>query len=137
MAEDQEIMRHEAWMPAPADSGEVSNASFLTLAEMLFRFKGEHARRELESFRIEYEAEFGETDLTRRYTSTWSADEQDWLLKHHPERYWAGLPPFVQAFLKNKMMVAHKQGILDDMPASYLRLYLTDKMNLGGRDRDR
>ena len=53
-----------------------------TLAEMLLYLPDPARRVELEKYRIEYEALFGETDLTKRYTSTWPEEQQDWLMKH-------------------------------------------------------
>jgi hypothetical protein len=105
-----------------------------TLAEIVIPVRNPTLRRDLEEFRIKYEAEFGETDLTKRYTSTLSAKEQDWLIANHTKRYWDGLPPFVQAFFKEKMHAARSDGKLDDMPANMLRLYLTRQMSVGETD---
>jgi hypothetical protein len=102
-----------------------------TLAELFCRFPDPHARRELEEFRIKFEAEFGETDITKRYTTTLPKSDQDWLIEHHPKRYWDGLPPFVQAFLRTKVVAAHQTGKLDDMPNEILRLYVSGQMTVG------
>jgi hypothetical protein len=78
-----------------------------TLAELFCRFPDPRARGELEEFRIKFEAEFGETDMTKNYTTTlWKAD-QEWLIEHHPKRYWDGVPPFVQEFLRTKVVAGH------------------------------
>jgi hypothetical protein len=58
-----------------------------TLAELFCRFPDPRARRELEEFRIKFEAEFGETDITKHYTTTVPKADQDWLIEHHPKRY--------------------------------------------------
>ncbi len=116
--------------PFPSEGDDAGAEPVQTLSEILFRFGTPRLRRELENFRGKYEAEFGETDLTRRYTSTWPIDEQEWLIQNHPKRYWDGLPSFVQAFLKEKMVAAHRDGKLDDMPSSYLSLYLAGKMEI-------
>jgi hypothetical protein len=92
---------------------------------------------QLEQFRIEYEAEYGETDLTKRYTSLWPSDHQDWLLTNHPKKYFDGLPPFAKAYLKGKMELAAADGQLDDMPDSYLALFLKGQMQLPEEARDR
>ena len=102
-----------------------------TLAELLYRWVADaNARRELEDFRIKFEAEFGETDLTKRYTSTWPKQDREWLAVHHPQRYWDGLPPFVQAFIRQKMLASQRVGKLDDMPDEALRFYLSGGMKL-------
>jgi hypothetical protein len=108
-----------------------------TLADLLLRLSAPAQRRELEEFRIKFEAEFGETDLTRNYTSTWPTERQVWLIEHHPRRYWDGLPGFVQAYLKDKMRSAHRCGKLDDTPDHFLRLYLTGEMTVRSDDRSR
>src|SRR6516164_10667152 len=102
-----------------------------TLAELFCRFPDPCARRELEEFRIKFEAEFGETDITRHYTTTLRKEDQEWLIEHHPKRYWDGLPPFVQEFIRTKVVAAHQVGKLDDMPNEILRLYLSGQMTLG------
>lgn len=108
-----------------------------TLAELVLDLERADLRRELEAYRIKYEAEFGETDLTKNYTSTWPTERQIWLIEHHPKRYWDGLPGFAQAFLKDKMRSAHQRGKLDDMPGHFLRLYLTGQMTVRSDDRSR
>ena len=123
-------MQQEARMPS--EGGRDTNADSTTFAELLFYFRSPRLRRQLEKFREEYEREFGDTDLTKRYTSTWATSEQTWLLENHPKRYFDGLPPFVQAFIKEKMVSAHRNGNLDDMPANFLRLYLKGEMDIGG-----
>lgn len=122
---------------SPSNEEGVRDHTSQTLAELFLRLDTAQLRRELEEFRIKYEAEFGETDLTTRYTSTLPSEQQDWLLEHHSKRYWDGLPPFVQAFFREKMLHAHKNGKLDDMPANLLRLYLTRKMTVQNDDRSR
>jgi len=108
-------------MPTPPSGNNNSTETAqLTLAGLLVGFSDPKLLNELEVFRVKYEAKFGETDLTRRYTSERPTHEQSWLLENFPERYWRGLPPFAQAFLKEKMRHAHKLGRLDDMPGGYL-----------------
>ena len=122
---------------SPSNEEGVRDHGSQTLAELFLRLDTAQMRRELEEFRIKYEAEFGETDLTKRYTSTLPSEQQEWLLANHSRRYWDGLPPFAQAFLREKMRHAHGNGKLDDMPANLLRLYLTGKMTVGSDDRSR
>ena len=102
-----------------------------TLAELFCRFPDPRARRDLEEFRIKFEAEFGETDITKHYTTTLRKEDQEWLIEHHPKRYWDGLPPFVQEFLRTKVVAAHQVGKLDDLPNEILRLYLGGQMTVG------
>jgi hypothetical protein len=87
-----------------------------TLAETLFYLSDPEKRRELEEFRIEYEAINGPTDLTRRYTSIWPEQQRAWLAKHDIKRYFDGLPPFARAYLRGKMHLAARDGNLDAMP---------------------
>ena len=118
--------------PIPPNADDEPNRSSKTLAELLVYLDTPALRRELEEFRIKYESKFGETDLTKRYTCTWPLEDQNWLVEHHPKRYWNGLPPFAQAYLKEKMRSVPRKGKLDDMPATLLRLYLTGQMEVDG-----
>lgn len=101
-----------------------------TLAEMLLYLPDPARRVELEKYRIEYEALFGETDLTKRYTLTWPEEQQDWLMKHDMKRYFDGLPPFAKAFFKAKMETAARNGCLDDKPDEFIELYVARQMKL-------
>jgi hypothetical protein len=132
-------MKKEARMPpAPSDGDDAPpKTSVWTLAELFYGFRDPRYRQQLEDFRIQYESQFGETDLTRRWTSNLPTDQQEWLQNHHPKRYWDGLPPFVQAFFKEKFRQAHKKGNLDDMPAKLLSLYLRGQMEVGDDGRYR
>lgn len=100
-----------------------------TLAELFCYLPTRRLRRELEAFRVDFEAEHGPTPLNQSFTSTLPTMTQTWLLQHHPERYFDGLPPFVRCFITAKMEDARHTGELDDMPASYLRLYLAGYMS--------
>ena len=101
-----------------------------TLAETLFYLSDVKKRLELEEYRLRFEAEFGPTDLTRRYTSTWPQPQQDWLIKYDIKRWFDGLPSFAKAFLRGKLEVAARKGTLDNMPDNLLRLYLSREMVL-------
>ncbi|HTU90880.1 MAG TPA: hypothetical protein VMF69_12455 [Gemmataceae bacterium] len=119
-------------MPQESEKGKTADQqNQKTLAEMFCRFPDPRARRELEEFRIKFEGEFGETDITKRYTTQLRKEDQEWLMQHHPKRYWDGLPPFVQEFIRNKVVAAHQVGKLDDMPNEFLRLYLSGQMTVG------
>ncbi len=106
-----------------------------TLAETLFHFSDVRMRDELEEYRCKFEARYGPTDLTKRYTSTWPQAQQDWLLDNEAKRYFDGLPPFVKAFIKGKMQVAARNGNLDDMPTSLMALYVSGEMKTDVRSR--
>lgn len=129
-ATESQYMSNEVWMSSSQAEEERPRKGAYTLAEMVHFVKSPKLRRELEAFRIAYEEKFGETDLTKRYTSTWPTAQQEWLLEYYPKRYWDGLPPFVQAFLKEKMIGIQKAGTLDDAPHSFLRLYLSRQMQV-------
>lgn len=101
-----------------------------TLAESLFYLPDPGNRQALEQYRIEYEAVHGPTDLTKRYTSTWPQEQQDWMMTHELKRYFDGLPPFVKAFVKSKMQSAASEGRLDDMPDDVLSLFISGNMCL-------
>lgn len=103
-----------------------------TLADYFFYLANPIRRDELERFRVKFEAVHGDTDLTQRWTSMLERDDRQWLIKHYPRRYWNGLPPFVQAFVKSKMDAARVHGTLDDMPDALLRLYLEGDMGVDG-----
>lgn len=122
-------------MPSRTPNPEgVPSETETTLAEFLCTLPTLEMRRDLEAFRIQYEAEHGETDLTRRYTCTWSPNAQEWLIRNYPKRFWDGLPPFLQAFLKSKMRAAARDGRLDDKPDVLIRLFLTGEMTINGHD---
>jgi len=106
-----------------------------TLAETLFYFSDRAMRDQLEEYRTQFESIYGATDLTKRYTSTWPQEQQDWLLEHEPKRYFEGLPPFVKAFIKAKMQAAARTGNLDDMPTGLQRLYVSGQMAVDARSR--
>ena len=108
-----------------------------TLAEMLFPLCPPHKRSELEEFRIEFEAVHGPTDLTKRYTSTWPIEQQNWLVRNDIKRFFDGLPAFVKAYLKGKMELASRRGTLDNMPDRMLRLFVSGQMHLDHESRSR
>jgi hypothetical protein len=115
-----------------SNAREEDESARLTLGDMLFPLSDPAARRQLEEFRLQYEAEHGPTDLTKRYTSTWPAEQRDWLARQEPKQFFDGLPPFAKAFVKAKMQGAAECGMLDDMPDQYLKLFLHGEMQLGG-----
>ena len=106
-----------------------------SISNCLFHTDDEETQAELEEFRISYERRHGQTDLTRRYTSTWPENERLWLAKMHPAEYFNGLPPFVKAFLKQKMENSLQQGTGDNLPNSMIKLYMSGKMELDHEDR--
>lgn len=108
-----------------------------TIAEMLIYLPDAEQRRQLEEYRVEFEAVHGRTDVTKRYTSTWPQALQDSLIKQDARRYFDGLPPFVKAYLRGKMDIAASKGKLDDMPEELLRLYASHGMILDHEVRDR
>ena len=99
-----------------------------TLAQMLFPLSDPEQRRQLEKFRLEFERVHGPTDLTRRYTSTWPAEEQVWLRQHDLSQYFNGLPTFAQAWLHAKMKLAASSGNLDGMPDAWIELFAAGGM---------
>lgn len=101
-----------------------------TLAEVFFYVSDPVKRREIEKYRIDFEAVHGPTDLTKRYTSMWPDAQRDWLVKHDIKRYFDGLPPFAKAYLKRKMQLVARDGRLDNMPDDMLRLFVSGQMRL-------
>jgi hypothetical protein len=109
-----------------------------TLAEMIFHYSPNPATRQrLEKFRIEFEALHGPTDLTKRYTSTWPIEQQNWLIRHDPKRYFDGLPPFGKAYIRGKMQMRATKGNLDDTPDGLLRIFIEKAMILDHEERRR
>ncbi len=108
-----------------------------TLAELLFYLPDLDNRRELEKYRIDYEAVHGRTSLTKRYTSTWPVAQQEWLIRHDPKRYFDGLPPFAKAYIKGKMQIAASDGSLDNSPDHLLKLFVSGQMRLDCEPRQR
>jgi hypothetical protein len=127
----------EGMMPQSYEENARDEDNQKTIAELVFFVDDPRIRRELERFRIRFEREFGETDLTKRYTSTWPEDQQKWMMQHHLTRYWDGLPPFVQAYFRDKMSSVHRSGKLDDAPELCLKLYASGKMKVPDDGRQR
>lgn len=100
-----------------------------TLAQILFPLPTLQLQRELEKYRTNYEARFGKTDLTKYYTSQWPRELQNWLTQEHPRHYYDGLPPFVKAWLREKMQAASRAGNYDDASDALLRMYVSGHMN--------
>jgi hypothetical protein len=116
--------------PRTHDSQAPAKPQIATLAELLFPLDDADRRAELERFRIAFERKYGETDMTRYYTSMRPLAEQEWLLAQMPKRYFDGLPPFAKAYLKSKMDLAAAEGKLDDTPNCFLTLYARGHMRL-------
>jgi hypothetical protein len=121
----------------PTDNSEIQAAPVETLAEMLYYLVDPDKRRELEEFRIRFEAVHGPTDLTRRYTSTWPEDQQAWLLNNDPKRWFDGLPSFVKAHVRGKLEAAARKGNLDDAPDELLGLFVAKQLKLDHEARTR
>lgn len=96
----------------------------------MFRFPNLERRRELEEYRIRFEAEHGPTDVTRIYTSMWPKAEREWLFKNDTKRWFGGLPPFAKGFLRDTMDVMASEGNLDSVPNRLLKLYVSKQMFL-------
>ncbi len=108
-----------------------ANSAPETLAELFCYLPTRRLRVELEAFRREHEREHGQDDICRPYTSRLPTVTQLWLLEHHPDRYFAGLPAFVQAFVRIKMQQSQQEGTIQSMPDAYVRLFLTGEMDRG------
>lgn len=90
-------------------------------SEQLFYLPTVAKRRELEEFRIVYEATNGPTDFQRRYTSMIATRQQQWLFENEREVWYAGLPAFVQEFLRQKIEAAVIKGsVADDVLRHYV-----------------
>ena len=97
---------------------------------MLYFIPDRAKRLELEQYRQEFEAINGPTDLTRRYTSMWPRDQEDWLFQNATKHWFDGLPLFVRAYLCGKMDIAVEEGRMDDMPDELVRLYMNGEMTI-------
>jgi hypothetical protein len=121
----------------PEDDSDEGHPTPETLSELLFSFSSPAARKQLEEYRIAFEAIYGPTDLTRRYTCTWPRWQQEWLMEHDHKSWFDGLPPFLKAYLRGKMDLAAEEGKLDDMPDNYIKLYVSKQMTLDHEKRSR
>ncbi len=119
-----------AWTPSDAEDSS-NRRQPETVAELFVYLSDPDKRRELEEFRVEYEALNGPTDLTRNYTSMWPQAKREWLFEHHTKLWFEGLPPFAQAYLRGKMKIAAKDGRLDDTPEKLLKLFVAGEMSRG------
>lgn len=94
-------------------------------------------RAELEAYRVKWElVNHRKVDLTRSYVSMWPTYASEWLLVHDTQRYFDGLPEFVQDYMRGKMELAARSGQLDNMGDRFLQLYLSGGMNKPGLSRD-
>jgi hypothetical protein len=121
----------------PSNGNSNPRRSIQGISDLLIGIRDPLKQRALEDFRIEYEKENGPTDLTKRYTSVFPTDQQDWLLQHHPKRYWDGLPPYFQAYVRKQVESAAVQGNLDKMPDALIQLFVKREMEIGGEELDR
>lgn len=101
-----------------------------TLSGYLVRCETAEARRIVEEFRIEYEKEYGLTDITRHYTSMLPIREQEWLMTVAPRHYFAGLPPFLQALIRRNLREGAKEGNLDDHSPQLVQMLLRRDLKL-------
>jgi hypothetical protein len=129
--------------PTPDEKNEAHNAAppFM-IAELLhprLRDEGDFDQiRELEAYRLRWEKVHGKVDLTKRYATLLSADEQDALFELEPKRYWDALPPMIQDFYFGKIQIAAKTGQLDNLPDEYIKLYMSGQLTRsvdGGKSR--
>ena len=91
---------------------------------------------ELEAFRERYEAENGSTDLTRRYTTQLLGVEHNWLKDEYPERYIAGMPPYVAAHFKEKIRQRIGRGEGDTLDPRVLEMYMSGRFPSADDDRN-
>lgn len=119
-----------AWTPVDAED-QTNERQPETVAELLVYLPDPEKRKELEEFRVKYEALNGATDLTKHYTSMWPKPQQDWLFENHTKLWFDGLPPFAKAYLRGKMEIAANEGRLDDAPEKLLKLFVSGGMNRG------
>lgn len=104
-----------------------------TLAEMLFYLNDRSERTNLEVFRINYETEHGRTDLTKRYTSTWPPHQQEWLLDTKPQLWFDGLPPFIQSYIRQRVVALVEDGVFEHCDTKTCRL---DRIQTGPGEHD-
>ena len=95
-----------------------------TITDLLFQTGIPWVQKELEAFRLEYEADAGPTDLTRYYTSMWPTEQVDALKRTDFSAYMRGLPMFVQAFFDIKFLSMAKEGRLDQLEDDFLSYYV-------------
>lgn len=103
------------------------------LSDLVFCPRNPAKRKALDEYRAKYEAEHGPTDLTRRYTTMWPDIEQNWLMKHYPDRYIEGLPPFAHSFMMKTLESSAKEGRLEEWPEKFVAYYIRKRM---GRKND-
>lgn len=105
-----------------------------TITDLLFPWLERTTRDELEKARVKWESvNSRKTDLTKRYTCTWSARDQDRLYAISPEDYFAGLPPYAQDFFREQLQGAATEGRLDDLPSTFVKLFVSGRMSSPGR----
>jgi hypothetical protein len=106
-----------------------------TVADLICYMPHPENRKSLETFRIWFESQNGPTDMTRYYTCMWPSELQTRLIAIAPQRYYEGLPPFVQDYMKKQIEHAAKIGRIDDLPELHLQLFLTKYFGTDGRSR--
>lgn len=101
-----------------------------SISDCLFYVDDVDTQEELEKYRKIYETAYGTTDLTKRYTSVWPDEQQEWLADNDPRAYFDGLPPFVKAFLKKEIKDSIGVGEGDLLPGFLVKLYMSGNMVL-------
>ncbi len=94
------------------ESNRASKGATTTLTDYLCYRSNRQDRLALDQFRKDFEAIHGPTDLTKAYTSMWPEAVQRWLYEHEPGRWLDGLPPFAQAFFRERVVTAGEDGAL-------------------------
>jgi hypothetical protein len=104
------------------------------LSRLLSNFDSPQLQDELEEFMQDWERLNGPVRFDGYYTSMWPREQQEWLLKTHPKRYYDGLPPFVQDYFLGKMKIAARCGLLDNMPEALVHLFVSGQMDQKFKD---
>ena len=94
-----------------------------SISQLLVPWADDDLLQQLEQSRIAWEKRNGPTDLTRRYTSMWPRNDRDALAAINPQAFFDGLPQFFQQLLRTSARQAARNGSLDDLPDTIIRLY--------------
>jgi hypothetical protein len=99
-----------------------------TLTQYLCPHLDEQLSRDLEVYRIDYEAEHGRTDIAKQYTTQLPPKDQTWLMDNHIDHFMDGLPPYVRDFQLRIAEQAMQEGRLDNKPAVFIDYFLRNRL---------
>ena len=88
-----------------------------TISDLVWKMPTPKLSRDLDKYRLDWEKRNKcHIDLTKRYTSLLSEDDQHWLAAGHPDRFVEGLPEFAREYLYDLLKRAEMANEISESP---------------------